>query len=182
MPRGSSSNDPRKTTFDELVARAAKAKCGEQVRTAALRFLETGDLAISVAQGRADASRRFRLAAPTARLSCAALHPSGRMIAPHGPHYDVLLDMAIAAKRPDDVLRWYDKMLDGRKRESRGWASFHRVRRSRCRRRCQVPSRTGLGDLSEGTGWDFAAGRYFGLRIGGRVSQEDAADYEVPWP
>ena len=26
------------------------------------------------------------------------------------PHLDVLLDMAIAAKRPDEVLRWYEKM------------------------------------------------------------------------
>ena len=61
--------------FDELVARAAKAKCGEQVRAAALRFLETGDLAFSVdrvAKGGADASRRFRLAASDARLS----HPA----------------------------------------------------------------------------------------------------------
>jgi uncharacterized Zn finger protein len=26
------------------------------------------------------------------------------------PHLDVLLEMAITAKRPDEVLRWYDKM------------------------------------------------------------------------
>ena len=32
------------------------------------------------------------------------------------PHLDVLLDMAIAAKQPDEVLRWFDKMRskDGR--------------------------------------------------------------------
>jgi uncharacterized Zn finger protein len=44
-----------------------------------------------------------------------------RAIVPHGPHYDVLLDMAIAAKQPDEVLRWYDKMERGPKRIRGGW-------------------------------------------------------------
>ena len=32
-----------------------------------------------------------------------------------GPHFDVLIDMAIADKRQDDVLRWYDAMSAGQK-------------------------------------------------------------------
>jgi uncharacterized Zn finger protein len=32
------------------------------------------------------------------------------------PHLEVLLDMAIAAKRPDEVLRWFDKMRSGQQR------------------------------------------------------------------
>ena len=31
------------------------------------------------------------------------------------PHLEVLLDMAIAAERPDEVLRWFDKMLSRQK-------------------------------------------------------------------
>ena len=47
--------------------------------------------------------------------------PGGRAIALRGPHYDVLLDMAIAAKQPDEVLRWYDKMPKSQKRLGGGW-------------------------------------------------------------
>ena len=36
-----------------------------------------------------------------------------RTLRTSGPQYDVLLDMAIGAKRPDDVLRWDDKMPKG---------------------------------------------------------------------
>lgn len=32
-----------------------------------------------------------------------------------GPHFHVLIDMAIADRRHDDVLRWYDAMLAGHK-------------------------------------------------------------------
>ncbi len=35
--------------------------------------------------------------------------PGRNNLAPR-PHLEVLLEMAIAAKRPDDVLRWFDKM------------------------------------------------------------------------
>jgi uncharacterized Zn finger protein len=35
--------------------------------------------------------------------------PKWQVVEPH-PHLHVLLDMAIAAKRPDEVLRWFDRM------------------------------------------------------------------------
>jgi uncharacterized Zn finger protein len=41
----------------------------------------------------------------------AASHPSGR------PHYDVLIEMAIEDQRHDDVLRWYDAMHAGQRKQ-----------------------------------------------------------------
>jgi len=38
------------------------------------------------------------------------MHRPGRFDATPRPHLDVLLQMAIAAKEPDEVLRWYDKL------------------------------------------------------------------------
>jgi uncharacterized Zn finger protein len=47
----------------------------------------------------------------------AASHTSDR------PHYDVLIDMAIADQRHDDVLRWYDAMRASQKQQ-RGFSSW----------------------------------------------------------
>ena len=108
-------------TFDELMARAEKAKCGKQVRAVAIRFLETGTSPFQ----RSKTGQTIRVDSawplPMPDYLVPLLHPDGRA---NRPHYDVLLDMAIAAKRPDDVLRWYDKILGGRKKESRGWNRY----------------------------------------------------------
>ena len=115
---------PGRTTFDELIAHAVKAKCGEQVRAAALRFLETG---VSPFQWKASpkAGQTLRIDSawplPLPDYLVPLLRTGDRAIAPRGPHYDVLLDMAIAAKQPDEVLRWYDKMDKGQKRFGGGW-------------------------------------------------------------
>jgi uncharacterized Zn finger protein len=104
---------PGKAAFDELVAHATKAKCGEQVRAAALRFLETG---VSPFQWKASPKAGATLQVdsawplPTPDYLIPLLRADGRASATRGPHYDVLLDMAIAARQPDEVLRWYDKM------------------------------------------------------------------------
>jgi uncharacterized Zn finger protein len=114
---------PRKATFDELIAHATKAKCGEQVRAAALRFLETGVSPFQwIASRKAGQTLRVDSAwpLPLPEYLLPLLRPSGRAIAPPGPHFDVLLDMAIAAKQPDEVLRWYDKMPKSRD-SSGGW-------------------------------------------------------------
>ena len=114
---------PDRTTFDELVAHSTKAKCGEEVRAAALRFLETGDLPFQCS-ARSKGGQTIRVDSgwplPVPDYLVPLMRPRDREISPQGPHYDVLLDMAIAAKKPDDVLRWYDKMSKGRKR-SGGW-------------------------------------------------------------
>jgi len=115
---------PRKSAFDELMAQAAKAKCAEQVLAAALRFLETG---VSPLQGSASpkAGQTIRVDSawplPVPDYLIPLLRGGSRAVAPHGPHYDVLLDMAIAAKQPDEVLRWYDKMPNRQKRFGGGW-------------------------------------------------------------
>ena len=41
---------------------------------------------------------------------------------------------------------------------------------------------TCLGNLSTAFGCNLAAGSNLSLRIGGRVSQKDATDHEIPWP
>jgi uncharacterized Zn finger protein len=115
---------PGKTTFDDLVTLATKAKCGEQVRAAALRFLEAGEQPFKwVASPKAGQVLRVDATwpLPMPDYLVPLLRPSSRSIAPQGPHYDVLLDMAIAAKRPDDVLHWYDKMSKEQKRFGGGW-------------------------------------------------------------
>jgi uncharacterized Zn finger protein len=116
---------PGKITFDELMAHATKAKCGDQVRAAALRFLETG---MSPIQWKAapKAGQTFRVdpawPLPLPDYLVPLLRAGERAIAPRGPRFDVLLDMAIAAKQPDEVLRWYDKMPKSRNFGGWGWA------------------------------------------------------------
>jgi len=111
---------PATRTFKELVAQAAKAKCQKQVRTAAIHFLETGVSPIRCVaakkrkKGKGSVQRTLRVD-PAWPLPVpdyleplfAQDHP--RHTLPE-PHYDVLLDMAIADKKPAKVLHWYDKM------------------------------------------------------------------------
>ncbi len=114
---------PSPQGFKQLVEAADKAKCGEKVRAMCLRFLETGR---SPLQRRAAGNKAAPITAdddwplpvpdylaPLTRLDAAAQG------APR-PHFDVLLEMAIAAKHPDEVLRWYDAMVAGKKGSSRG--------------------------------------------------------------
>ena len=63
------------------------------------------------------------MAAASASLSSAAVEQGIQICArPAGPHFDVLIDMAIADRRHDDVLRWYDAMSAGQKqRGSMSW-------------------------------------------------------------
>jgi len=107
---------PSSGSFNDLMKAAAKAKCEEQVRVAAMRFLETGDLPMRQVATRGRPSRletdkSWPLPWPD------YLVPLVRLDDPHrqkGPHFDVLLHMALDAKRPDDVLHWYDKLSAGR--------------------------------------------------------------------
>jgi uncharacterized Zn finger protein len=106
------------------MAHAAKAKCGDQVRAAALRFLETGVSPFQwVASAKAGQTLRVDSAwpLPLPEYLVPLLRTDGRAISPRGPHFDVLLGMAIAAKQPDEVLRWYDKLSKGQKRFGGGW-------------------------------------------------------------
>jgi uncharacterized Zn finger protein len=124
--------------FGELVEAAKKAGAEEPVRASALRFLETGVLPFRLVAPRArpapaprgKSRSKGRAAAEKAKPSPAPepvkIDPSWplpvpgylvpimsrfvRIDAAAGPRLDVLLEMAIAAKRPDEVLRWFDRM------------------------------------------------------------------------
>lgn len=117
-------DDPAIRTFEELVAHSAKGGHKEEVRAAALRFLETGVSPIRVTQSR-NGERALRVdpswPLPVPDYLVPLLSRRGAAGQSPGPHYDVLLDMAIAEKRPDDVLHWYDKMRAGQKRSTGGW-------------------------------------------------------------
>ncbi len=114
--------------LEELQQAADKAGCGPQVRAAALHFLETGvrpvaatpTAGVSRTRPRRPAAKRTTAAPahagppwPLPALD-PALQPERRKSDSPAdgprPHFDVLLDLAMAEKRPDDVLRWFDKM------------------------------------------------------------------------
>jgi uncharacterized Zn finger protein len=133
-------NRPSRSTFDELIKAAKKANLEEPVRAAALRFLETGKKPYQVSAPPPSArSRRLTKAAgkrgrrpstareaepeapPLLGIDRSWPLPVPDYLIPHmvernryamesRPHLDILLDMAIAAKQPDEVLRWYEKM------------------------------------------------------------------------
>ncbi len=112
---------PSAEGFKELAAAAKKAKCEEQVRIAALHFLESGispiHLSVSAKDhGKASIDPSWPLPVPEYLLP---LLSSWRTQQASRPHYNVLLDMAIANKQPDNVLRWYDKMRGDKQRPHR---------------------------------------------------------------
>ncbi len=110
---------PSRKSFDTLVSAATKAKCGETVRAASLRFLETGQQPFQwIKPQKGGQSLRVDPAwpLPTPDYLVPLMQPGERSFVPKGPHYNVLLDMAIAVKQPEDVLRWYDKMPKGEQR------------------------------------------------------------------
>ena len=99
---------PDVSRLKELLAAAMKAGCESGVRKATLRFLETGR--------RPAPSGKWPL--PPTQLPSAD-PPDGRASEPV-KHWDVLRDLAIEEDRPDDVLRWHDRLAP------RGRSSFWR--------------------------------------------------------
>ena len=124
---------PSDHAFGELTKAAAKAGVEQPVREAALKFLETGAMPFRLATGK-PAAKKPSAAVRKAGGRERAVPASGWVIDPDwplplpgyleplmnrragfdarpGPHLDVLLDLALKAKRPDEVLKWYDRML-----------------------------------------------------------------------
>jgi uncharacterized Zn finger protein len=124
--------NPSRKGFDQLMTAADKAGCLESVRQVAQRFLETGvppiRLAASKTGGpRAGAHRAWPLPMPEylVPLLRPADDPRRGATTPRRPHYDVLIDMAIADRRPDDVLHWYEQWrAAGRKTSPHPFAWF----------------------------------------------------------
>jgi len=117
---------PDVSRLESLLAAAKKADSEEDVRTAALRFLETGK--------RPARSAEWPL--PSTNLPCPDQRgDDGRPT----KHWEVLRDLAIHEGRPDDALRWHDRLAprgrtgfwrsdDAELRVARAVASTHPVR------------------------------------------------------
>lgn len=97
--------EPCLQTFQKLQQAAKRAEVLPAVRAAALHYLETG----AVPQP----------STPPWPLPESGLKPVIERPPIHPPMTDTLIDIAMAEKRPDEVLRWYDQ----RKPRSRGWNS-----------------------------------------------------------
>jgi uncharacterized Zn finger protein len=127
---------PSVHTLEILEQAADQAGCGEQVRTAAMHFLETGERparaaapATAVRPRGATSKRPGGKRAGAARPSGGpgwplpepypATHRPREPVQETGPHLGVLLELALQQKRPDDVLKWYDRMKESR--QSRGY-------------------------------------------------------------
>jgi uncharacterized Zn finger protein len=116
---------PSRENFHQLMTAAAKAGCQESVRSFALAFLESGASPFFAGQHKGirelEVRKDWPLSVPVYLLPLfrhtSESHTSGR------PHLDVLVDMAIADRRHEDVLRWYDAMHAG-KEEQRGIHSW----------------------------------------------------------
>ena len=95
--------EPNVKTFQALEKAAKRARVGPEARAAAMQYLETGT-------------------PPQPSTQVWPVPESGLQLATQRfpiepPMTEVLLEIAIAEKRPDEVLRWYDR----RKPRSRGW-------------------------------------------------------------
>ncbi len=110
---------PSRESFQQLLKSATKAGCEERIRGIALNFLETG-IAPWPLPGKAFAkgvaNGKWPLPMPSYLLPL--LSSDSRFRSTSGPHFDVLIDMAIADRRHDDVLRWYDAMSAGLKQRT----------------------------------------------------------------
>lgn len=110
---------PNVESFRALIAAAHEAGCGERVEVAARGFLETGRV-----PNRATVDRKgvWKLAVDSAwpLPMTDELMPAARphTFAAHGPQprFDVLLDLAIADGKPDEIIHWYETITarDGR--------------------------------------------------------------------
>jgi len=103
--------EPSLKTFQTLQQAAKRAGVLPAVRAAALHYLETGAVPQPTARMVGEET------IPPWPLPDGGLKPAIERPVTHPPMTDTLIDIAIAEKRPDDVLRWYDQ----RKPRPRGW-------------------------------------------------------------
>jgi uncharacterized Zn finger protein len=106
---------PSHERFKQLISGAGKAACQDCVRSFSVGFLETGRSPFCAARRKGvsefEVHKDWPLPVPHYLVPLFR-----RMITSQtslGPHYDVLIDMAIADRRNDDVLRWYDATRAG---------------------------------------------------------------------
>ena len=95
--------EPNLKSFQALEKAAKRAGVGPEVQAAAMQYLETGTCPQPSTQ--------------LWPLPESGLKPMTKRFPIEPPMTEVLIDIAIAEKQPDEVLRWYDR----RKPRSRGW-------------------------------------------------------------
>ncbi len=107
---------PSRESFQQLVKAAAKAGCQDSIRSIALNFLETGvSPLLSPAKASAKSAANAEWPLPMPGYLLPLFNKESRFRSAASPHFDVLIDMAIADRRHDDALRWYDAMSVGQK-------------------------------------------------------------------
>lgn len=98
---------PSLERYRSLIEAARKTEHAKVIEESALAFLETGVRPEPTPPGRAAKRGERRWPIPGPPL------PNARSRVPtpthHGPHFDVLIQLAIAEQRPADALDWYDK-------------------------------------------------------------------------
>jgi len=99
---------PSLHTFRDMKKAAEKAKVWPEVRAAALLYLETG---------------RLPQSDPTWSLPETGVKEDRETRKSEFPMIDVLIDIAIEEKRPDEVLRWYDQRKS-KKQIFWGWDGY----------------------------------------------------------
>ncbi len=110
--------------FTTLIAAARKAKCSEQVYAMARAFLETGVAPVRIVDNKGKLSWTTVAGWPLQMPDYLTPRPVRTLAAPDQPrpHYDVLMELAIDQKRPDEVLQWYDKLTATTPAARQGWA------------------------------------------------------------
>lgn len=104
---------PSLQRFQALEKAAHRAGCGSDIRTAALRYLETGE--------------RPHPSTPSWPLPESELKMASESRPIHAPVTDVLIDIAIAEHRPDEIIRWYDQRRTRPRAPDSGWFEEDRI-------------------------------------------------------
>jgi uncharacterized Zn finger protein len=111
---------PSSHSLGELREAAEKAGCRAAVESAAMRFLETGERPGAAAKvksksKKAEGEGAWPLPALPQFLTQRA---DARWQQKPRPHYEVLLSLALEAKDPEQILRWFDRL---RAEQKAGW-------------------------------------------------------------
>ncbi|MDD1699721.1 MAG: hypothetical protein LUQ04_02890 [Methanoregula sp.] len=102
-------------TYRQLEKSARAAGAWDSMEGAVRQFLETGKLPAQRRGDRNDTGNIF------GSLPDTGLFPRDSIRVPGSPFFDILIDIAIAEKRPDEVIIWYDKLRE----VSRARGSFY---------------------------------------------------------
>jgi len=102
--------------YRRLLKAAEKARCKQSVRKGAQAFLETG---LRPDRGESKTTSPWPLPpAPQGPEDPRRFHRANRRV---GPHFDVLIDLAIDDDRPRNALKWFNRQQTAREPSSGRW-------------------------------------------------------------